>query len=155
VPIGFASNDELVIGYRELYAFGIVGCDETKLGYNGNTVSCNVDRHGQPIVRASVFPEKRSTKNFLNDVLGHGTFQIQKIPSLEEGKSVRRIISPHYLRGPNTEVREQWVGRAALEFPSSVWQLQKLNPVEVLEGYYREMTINYKDVEGKVLADES
>ena len=155
VPIGFASNDELIIGYRELYAFGVVGCDETTLEYNGNTISCNLKRYQEPIVRASVFLEKRSTEDFLGDVLGHGTFQIQKIPSLDEGKDIRRIISPHYRRGPNTEVREQWVGRASLEFPSNVWQLQKLNPVNVLDGFYREMTINYKGVEGKVLAEES
>ena len=155
VPIGFASNDDLVIGYRELYAFGVVGCDETRLEYNGNTISCTLNRNNQPIARASVFPERRSEENFLSDVLGHGTFQIQKVPSLEKGKEIRRIISPHYGRGPNTEVREQWTGRAALEFPSSVWQLQKLNPVRVLEGFYREMTINYKGVEGKVLAEES
>ncbi len=150
-PIGFASNYELVIGYRELYAFGVVGCDETRLEYRGNTINCNLNQYNQPIVRASVFPEERSSENFLSEVLGHGTFQIQKIPSFEEGKEVRRIISPHFRRGPNTEVREQWVGRAALEFPSSIWQLQRLNPLRVLTGFYREMTINYKDVEGKVL----
>lgn len=155
VPIGFGSTDELVIGYRELYAFGIVGCDDTKLNYHGNTISCSVGRDGLPIVNASVFLEERHSKDFLADVLGRGTFQIQKVSSLDEGKSIRRIVSPHYERGPNTEVKEQWKGRASLEFLPSVWKLEALNPVTVLEGYYREMTINYRDVQGKVLAEES
>ena len=153
-PIGFSDSDEMIIGYREHYGFGIVGCDRTHLFYDGNTIAATVTRRQETILKASIYLEEKEAGDVLKEILGRGTFQLQKIPCMDKSKTIRRVLSPHYGRGPNTTVKEKWSGRAALEFPPSVWGLHKLNPVTVERGIFMEITINYQDVGAKVLWEE-
>jgi acetoacetate decarboxylase len=134
-PYLFGWPEEAVLANRELFGWAEMMIDNPNpwLVKNGHTITGTLERRGELLVRASITLERKGSADELPNM--DDIFTLKKIPSpLKNGKPLRQLV---HIRIEDVSMPEMWTGRGALEFGhSSQFKMHRLQPKEVLKGYY-------------------
>jgi hypothetical protein len=133
--IGFSSSDGYVCASREQLGAPMLLCDHGSLSFEGNTISGEITRHGQPVLSCQVFPLARTqgTVPLWGD--GENRLHYKKLPNGDPaGEPLREVLNIR-TAVPEAGIVQRSPGRGSLSLRATIWDVHQLDPVVTGASY--------------------